>query len=257
VLAKEADVMHVHLDYAAMRLVADTRHPRTVIHHHGSMYRKNWALMNAVDADYAGLRLVSNLELTQYGDGLKFLPNTMPVARYRRLRSQLATPHDGFRVAHSPSRRDYKGTEVFLQVCERLRAKGLPVEPVLIENRSHKDSLALKATCDAAFDSFWLGIQCSGLEAAAMGLPVIAGDGFVAGKYCDWLGGVPYTFADNATQLEEALAQLVTDEAFRAREAARVHAYTVHHHDDAAVALRYLDLLDEAFQWRTTLRVAA
>ena len=256
VLAETMDVLHCHLDYAPMRLVSGSQHPRIVIHHHGSMYRKNAALLNAVDTQYAGLRLVSNLELLQYGDGLQFLPNPVNVARARRLKAQQATPHETFRVAHSPSRRDYKGTVPFLAACEALRRKGVPVEPVLIEGKSHAESLRIKATCDAAFDSFWLGLQCSGLEAAAMGLPVIAGDPHVAAQYRQRFGAVPYTYANDATELEAALHQLATDADFYAEEAKRVATYTVTHHDDAAVALRYLDLLDEAFSWRTVLRAA-
>jgi glycosyltransferase involved in cell wall biosynthesis len=257
VLAQEADILHCHLDYAPMRLVSAKAHDRLVIHHHGSMYRQNHETLNAVDKGYARLRLVSNLELTQYGDGLHFLPNPVNVARYRRLRSQVATPHEAFRISHSPSKRDYKGTVPFLVACATLKRKGVNVEPVLIEKQPHAESLRIKATCDAAFDSFWLGIQCSGLEAAAMGLPVIAGDVFVAEKYRDWLGEVPYTYASNVAELEEAMYRLATDAEFYRTEAERVAAYTLAHHDDAAVAHRYLDLLDEAFHWRTELRVAA
>jgi hypothetical protein len=211
--------------------------------------------MNAVDATYAGLRLVSNWELTQYGDDLHFLPNPVNVARYSRLKRQRWQEHEGFRISHSPSKRDYKGTDAFLMACDRLRGKGIPVVPVLIEKRSHTDSLAIKATCDAAFDSFWLGIQCSGLEAAAMGQPVIAGDGFVAQQYREWLGEVPYTFATHVGELEEQMMLLATDPEYYAQEAARVSAYTLRYHDDAAVALRYLDLLDAAFGWRQGMRV--
>jgi hypothetical protein len=257
VLAETMDVLHCHLDYAPMRLVSAEKHTRVVIHHHGSMYRRNAPTMNAVDKNYATLRLVSNLELLQYGDGLRFLPNPVNVARLKRLKRQVGRLHETFRVAHSPSRRDYKGTEPFLAACAALKRKGVPIEPVLIEGKTHTESLRMKATCDAAFDSFWLGLQCSGLETAAMGLPVIAGDPHVAGKYREMFGEVPYTYANDAAELEDALYRLATDEDFYRAEASRVHAYTVTHHDDAAVALRYLDLLDEAFSWRTAMRRAA
>ncbi len=47
--------------------------------------------------------------------------------------------------------------------------QGIDIEPVLIENMEHGAALRLKASCDAVFDSFWLGMQGSGLEGAAMG----------------------------------------------------------------------------------------
>jgi hypothetical protein len=220
------------------------------------MLRKNKEIYGAMDRDYAKLRLVSNLELLQYehrGGPLHWLPNPVPVARYRRLRQQVWTPHAAFRVAHSPSKRAFKGTDVFLSACEKLNTRGLPIEPVLIEGRNHADALRMKATCDAAFDSFWLGIQCSGIEAAAMGMPVIAGDTDCQREYQARLGAVPYTWANDEQGLMEALEQLATDAAFHASEADRVHRYVVEYHDDASVALRYLDLLDEAVQWRTLL----
>lgn len=250
-LLRTADVLHCHLDYAGLYRLGRQQFPWTVIHHHGTMYRTAAYLFNQQDAVNAGLRLVSNLELLQCGENLHFLPNPVPVAWYRRLR----VPHGtgAFRVAHSPSRRALKATDTFLRACDRLQRDGLAIEPVLIEGRSHAESLTIKGTCDAAFDSFWLGMQCSGLEAAAMGLPVIAGDTDCLREYTDWLGEAPYTFANTEDQLVEQLARLATDRVFYDAEAARVSGYVVTHHDEAAVALRYLDLLDEAFQWRQVM----
>jgi hypothetical protein len=258
-LLQQADVVHCHLDYSGIDRV-NVRPERLVIHHHGTMYRKtpgpNW--YNLVDPARARLRLVSNLELLRYDDGLQFLPNPVPVARYRRLRAAMrsgAIRGRRFQIAHSPSKRNLKGTDALLRVVDRLQTKGIAVEALLIEGRPHGDALALKAHADACFDSFWLGMQCSGLEAAAMGLPVIAGDQRVAAEYRKWLNEVPYTFADTEADLEEAIVRLVTDADFYCAEADRVTAYVTQHHDDAAVALRYLDLLDGAFGWREALRV--
>jgi hypothetical protein len=174
------------------------------------------------------------------------------VAEYRRVRAGYQ-PGPTFRVAHSPSKRHLKGTEAFLAACATLQARGLALEPVLIEGMRYTQSVALKATCDAVFDSFWLGIQCSGLEGAAMGLPVIAGDAFTAGRYREIVGHVPYTFADDEAGLTEALERLVVDADWRRAEADRVATYCETWHDEAAVALRYLDLLDLAFNWRQAL----
>jgi hypothetical protein len=250
-----ADVLHCHLDYTGLYRLGRQQFPWTVIHHHGTMYREGHHTYNGIDQVNAGLRLVSNLELLQYGENLHFLPNPVPVAWYKRLRK----PHGGkaFRVAHSPSRRALKGTEQFLRVCERLNRQGIAIEPVLMENMSHADVLIAKGRCDAAFDSFWLGMQCSGLEAAAMGLPVIAGDTDCLREYTQWLGETPYTFANTEDALAEQLARLATDPSYYETEAARVHGYVVTHHDEAAVALRYLDLLDDAFSWRQVMGARA
>jgi glycosyltransferase involved in cell wall biosynthesis len=148
-----------------------------------------------------------------------------------------------FRVAHSPTVRKLKGTEVFLEVCSRLRAKGIPIEPVLIEKMSHRDALEAKAACDATFDSFWLGIQGSGLEGAAMGQPVVAGDFDACAAYVKHIGSCPYTFANDADSLADQLAALATDAEFYSEEAQRVGAYVREHHDYPAVARRYSEIL--------------
>lgn len=256
---KTTDVIHIH-SLMSVHFPARPDVP-IVFHHHGTRLRTNAEKYTEEAKRRHALVLVSNLELLSWtGDyPAEFLPNAMPVGRYRALASQHG-PYDGrglFRVAHSPTAREKKGTAAFLEACERLRARGFPIEPVLIEGMSHRQALDAKASCHAAFDSFWLGIQCSGLEAAAMGMPVVAGDGVVAARYRERFGAVPYTFADSCDALEDALRRLMEDPLFYVEEASRVHNYVKDNHDESAVALTYLDQLDRAFQWRTTLRATS
>src|SRR6185503_16775111 len=257
----EADVVHCHLDYGVVRGLLGGEEPELgrfahdtgrllVIHHHGTMLRKMAAFYAHRDRELGALRLISNLELTKYGEGLRWLPNPVPCREYQELHARVWEPHDTFRVAHSPSKRHLKGTEEFLAACERLQAAGLAIELFVNECVDHREALALKATCDAAFDSFWLGIQCSGLEAAAMGLPVIAGDPYVAAQYRSEVGAVPYTYANDGAELEAALRRLYEEGDFRLEESVRVQGYVERFHDEAAVALRYLDLLDAHGGWR-------
>lgn len=260
--AEDADVIHCHLQYHGWKALGVGTNAPLVIHHHGTMLRESPERRE--DDDHrmgASLRLVSNLELLSYGDDLHFLPNPMPVARYRRLAERLMPDGEPlenrpFRVAHSPSKRKLKGTEAFLDACDELQYKGLDIEPVLIEGQTHRESLRAKARCDAAYDSMWLGMQCSGLEAAAMGKPVIAGDETVAGRYKDRLGYIPYTFASNGEELADKLERLATDPEYRASSASRVSTYTLEVHDYSAVAARYLELLEDAVDWKGKMRLS-
>jgi len=253
-VVRDADVVHYHVDVPS-ELPRPAAHQRVVLHHHGSPLRRNPDHFAQLAASLATSRpplvLVSNVQLLTYAPAATFLPNAMPVARYSRLRALHAPPAEPFRVAHSPSRPAIKGTLQFNRVCQRLRDRGYPIEPVLIFGLPHAESLRLKATCHAALDAFWLGMQCSGLEAAAMGLPVIAGDASVAGRHRELFGCVPYTFADTEDELEVVLARLMDDAAYRAVEAERVSAFVTEYHDESAVALAYLDHLDTAFGWRS------
>lgn len=248
-----ADVIHIH---TVVSMAIETRKPVPhVFHHHGSILRANAEAYTEAAKKRGALVLVSNLELLSHtGDyPAFFLPNVVPVARYRALaqeRGSVFGENDLFRICHSPTHAHRKGTKDFLAVCERLKQDGLPIEPVLIENKSHAEALAIKATCHAAFDSFWLGMQCSGLECAAMGMPVIAGDLTVATRYREQFGLVPYTYANEQDELEAVIRQLMFDDSFRVSEASRVNEYVSANHDESAVALTYLDYLDMAFHWR-------
>ena len=252
-----ADIVHLHT-VVSMALPI-TRAVPLVFHHHGSILRANAEKYLHEAKRRHALVLVSNLELLSWtGDyPAFFLPNVVPVARYRALADLQVGRFDAtrvFRICHSPTKAERKGTQQFLAACANLTKRGFSVEPVLIENRSHADTLAIKSTCHAAFDSFWLGIQCSGLEAAAMGMPVIAGDPTVADRYRTYFGAVPYTFANSQEELEHELQRLIEDQIYRAQEAARVGAYVTANHDESAVALTYLDYLDRAFHWRDQRR---
>lgn len=251
--ANLADVIHIH---TVVSLAHRVNIPKPhVFHHHGSILRANADKYEQEAKRKNALVLVSNLELLSWtGDHPAFfLPNVVPFARYNQLAQENRKFYDGnnpFRICHSPTHAERKGTKQFLQACHTLMERGLPIEPVLIENRTHADSLFIKSTCHAAFDSFWLGMQCSGLECAAMGMPVIAGDPIVRDRYVAQFGQCPYTFANDQESLEAEITALVESEDYRLHEADRVSEYVMANHDESSVGLTYLDYLDQAFHWR-------
>jgi hypothetical protein len=122
----------------------------------------------------------------------------------------------------------------------------IKVEPVLIENMEHGQALRVKASCDAVFDSFWLGMQGSGLEGAAMGKAVIAGDPEAQNDLRKLGIAVPWTVANDEYQLRDALAKLATDRRFYAAEVERVHQYVRTYHDYPVVGRKYADILTQA-----------
>lgn len=258
-LAWTADIVHHHATYAAWDTLNVPLNVKwNVIHHHGTELRKfHDELYNIIDPARAGLRLVSNLELLQYGEHLNYLPNPVAFARYAAIPRNRPKRPKRFRVGHSPSKQEIKGTASFLAAVEKLRRQGIPIEPVVIHDKSIRECLEIKATCDLFFDSFWLGLQCSGLEAACMGMPVIAGDPDCKRGYEKWLGATPYTYANSQEELTAVLERFCNDRIYRENEAARVRSYVLEHHDGAAVVQKYLELLDTAFGWREHLRLKA
>ena len=78
------------------------------------------------------------------------------------------------RVAHAPSDRTIKGTAHVVSAVERLRDRGVAIELVLIEGRSHREAARLCATCDLAVDQLLVGSYGRfAVEMMALGKPVI------------------------------------------------------------------------------------
>ena len=258
-LVEQADIIHHHVLRLGNRVVeAPIEGKPMVMHHHGTEYRRDPERWNQEDTDRNALRLVSNVELLQYGENLHFLPNPVPVAQYRAL-AKNKPRWDGktLRVAHSPTKPEIKGTQAFTAVCEKLRKQDVNVEPVLIHGKTLRESLEIKATCHAVFDSFDLGMQCSGLEGAAMGLPVVAGDTGCVSRWMDLYGYCPYVYAGDAGELEWFLKQLIDREDFYESAAKVGLEHVAQHHDYGAVTGYYLELLDTHFGWREALQLNA
>ena len=244
ILLATADVVHCHMDYTVLlnELGGLPFGKRAAITYHGSLEHRRPAITYPEMDARMGATVFGARPYHRRFDA-HWLPIPMPVADYAAL-SKPHTRGDVLRVCHSPTRREIKGTDVFLGVVADLQAQGLAIEPVLLEGLSHGEALRVKATCDVTFDSFWLGMQGSGLEAAAMGQPVVAGtqdaDYDRVGLECPW------TVADDAEALRFALWKLGTDAAFYAQEATRVGQYVRQYHDYPVVGARYRDILTGA-----------
>jgi len=253
-LAATADVIHCHMDYRGLfQRMRSTVEPyqRAAITYHGSLPPGD-PRQTFVDADtdrkLRAVRFGARPYHARWGVE-HWLPIPMPVRDYQALRAANRRPLDGrpFRIAHSPTRREIKGTAEFLRAVEYVRDHlGLRVEAVLIEDMPHGQALAAKASCHAVFDSFWLGMQGSGLEAAAMEMPVIAGDFDAADDLAKRGIDCPWTFTNSEAGLRDTIADLIRKPDWAASEAARVHAYTVAHHDYPVVGAKYADILTEA-----------
>lgn len=240
---EEFDIVHVHM---GLRLYTGRfKRPlnqRLVSHHHGTMYRRSPSDHDTLDRKMRAIRLASTLELTKYAPDLTWLPNPIPAAKYRKM-TKGRERKGKFRICHSPTSKGFKGTEQLKKAVSNLKAKGLPIELVFVWRKSHAECLKIKSTCDITFDSFWLGIQVSGLEAAAMGQPVIAGDKEVANLYKAHLGYVPYIFADTQQKIEDQIEKLVRDEEHFENERKRIQDYVFKRHDYGPVASSYMKIL--------------
>ncbi|MCW5591050.1 MAG: glycosyltransferase [Burkholderiales bacterium] len=254
-LLRTADVVHCHMDLRCLfhelrsSLMPGQRLART---YHGSVLPED-----------AGKRVLVEREVDERNNAIVFgarpyhlrpehgvkhwLPIPMPVGDYAQLATNRVQSRTGrpFRVAHSPTNKAIKGTDAFLAAVDILRGEGLNIEPVMIEGMEHGKALVLKSSCDATFDSFWLGMQGSGLEAAAMGQPVLAGDPDAQADLVRLGIGVPWTVANDSAALVHQLRRLMVEPGFYEQEASRVGDYVRRYHDYPRVGELYARILRE------------
>lgn len=254
-LIEQADAVLVHMDYAVLddhlRSWPERNRQLLIRHYHGSNANNKGVpefmqldLDDQVGATLVGARLYHN----RYSDRMRWLPIPMPVRDYEGLPAQHWKPQADrhnkcFRIAHSPTHPRIKGTVALEYTVDALRRNGLPVELVMIRDKSHAEALAMKASCDATFDSFWLGIQGSGLEAACMNQPVLAGDPDVVEDYRTFGLDCPYTFTPGPDELAATIVRMVEDPAWRQAEADRVGAYVREFHDYPKVGARFWNIV--------------
>lgn len=243
-----ADYVMVHMDYRTLYHGVHElppAHARIIRFYHGSVSpsEKRVLVENDVDERHDAIQVGARLYHNRFSSRMHWLPIAMPIKDY-----ECEAPEFGktFRLSHSPTVRANKGTDDLVAVVKSLQADGVPIELVMIENLKHGEAIRLKQTCHATFDSFWLGIQGSGLEAAAMGQMVIAGDESVRDEYvASEVGHCPYTFAGNKQQLKDVLARAATDFEWRLEQAHVVNQYVKKYHDYLSVGSRFSTILQK------------
>lgn len=247
---KNSDIVHCHLGFEYADQVKFNEQATYTIHYHGTKFRQAATSYQEEAAARSAIQFCSNLELTTYGKDINYLENPIPFEMYNkmsRLDAGFRVERKIFRIAHSPTKRSNKGTEVFLKAIEALKRKGYRIEVILIEKRSHQEALEMKVKADACFDSFWLGMQVSGLESACFEQPVLAGDELIRDKMIELYGYCPYTFVTEDT-LEEQISCLIDYKQYYKSEQARVTEHVKKCHDYGPVAKKYLELIDREFK---------
>lgn len=220
---KKADVIHFHMT-ANEYLRVGPLHLQDYIdgkllvhHHHGEpLFRAN--PREFADREIAEGRpaLVSTPDLHKMYPEATYLPNLvpqddapyLPVERGPRL-------GDYFIVSHSPTRKDLKNTDTFIEVCERLASRLKYFKYRVIEMTPHLECLRQKRHSSVFFDHMQGYYGVSSLEALAMGIPTIAGlDEWNQEEIRRFAGTdeLPWVVARNPEMLEEALTMLYSDE---------------------------------------------
>ena len=147
-------------------------------------------------------------------------------------------PGAKLRIGHSPSDRAAKGSDIIIAAVKRLAAK-LPADLVLIEDMTHSEALAIKATCDIGVDQVGqLGYGISALEWLAMGVPVAT---CIADNMKKQVTDHPFVEI-NEGDIGSQLEKLVTDKALRQRLGAQGRQWLERNHDAVNVTRQLHEL---------------
>ena len=252
--AARADVLHVMESWDACRWIAGWQDRPLVLHHHGSILRANHGMLTRSAREVRAVTVVSTPDLQLIDPGAEWLPNPVDIAAMMRRRFP-GDPNPVFTVVHTPTNRAYKSTDL---AAAAARAAGVALD--LVERSTWEESLARKARADAVFDQLRSGYGLSGLEAMAMGLPVIGGAldpdlaalGVPGGTHllerlASLWGYLPFLAATEAT-LADRMAEL-RDDPDLAQQTARAGVYHANRwHDSAKVAAQLVQVYRRAIE---------
>lgn len=239
-LAREADIIHLNNSWAPYRTLG--LHKPALLHHHGSMFRKDPERMLARAKSYRMTQAVSTIDLQRPAPRLlHWLPTAYDLDALADMR--VKRPDDGMvRVVSAPTNRAYKATEALIAAAARLKAEGVPIELVLVEGVTWAECLEAKATADVLFDQVAFGYGCNAVEAWGMGIPVIAGaDPWTLERMRHEWGSLPFYEASEAT-IADALRAMVESADLRAEWAAKGAAHAAKYHAEKPALARLAEL---------------
>ena len=154
---------------------------------------------------------------------------------------QCSEPTDTIRICHPPTNRQFKKTDLFLSVVEKLKKKNYPFEVELIERKSNEECLDIKSRCHMTYDQISVGIyRLSAIESMAAGHAVLCGiSNFASSYHPD--NPVVYVTEENLYDRLEYLLRN-KEEITRIGNAGKIWART--HHDPMKLIRQYVWIYD-------------
>ncbi len=182
-LLQTSDVFHFHtitdefIELGPFRPVDYMKGKCIVHHHHGhpdfrgnpQKYRQKYMINKRNNL------LVSTPDLLHLLPEARWQPNLVPIddSLYLPVDDKPVSP---LIISHSPTRKDLKNTDEFLETIRHLQAgRKLPIELRLIENTPHIECLKQKRESHILFDHLQGYFGISSLEGLSQGVCVIAG----------------------------------------------------------------------------------
>jgi hypothetical protein len=244
-LFADADVVHVMERWDAVTPFTGWQEKPLVLHHHGTIFREwNTAYLNHSAAQFGAAVVASTIDLTLLGPDIEWLPNPCDLARMRSFRAA-AEEHDGLLAVHSPTNAPIKGTSYFTAA-----AAGAGWALDLVQWSDWESCLRRKARADLALDQLTFGYGLSGIEAMAMGIPVVGGcsDQRVTDLMLRSWGNLPFMLS-TPWQLPWVM-EFFKDPANRAASAAVGTWFVEQYHEESRVAAQAVRVYERAMAMR-------
>lgn len=254
-LAHEADVVHLNNSYTAARRFRLNK--PMLLHHHGSLFRKDPAHMLAVAKHSRMLQAVSTIDLQRPDPKvLHWLPSAYDVDELAAFGDAHRREPDGrIRIVHCPTNRELKHTALLIEAVAELAKEGLPVDLVLVEGKTWQESLEAKAGADIVFDQLAFGYGCNSIEAWCMGKPVVSGaDDWTLARMAHEWPAIPFEEANERTLIDVLRAMVISAE-LREDAAERGLAHVRRFHDERPALALLADLYVKAIKHHTRVRI--
>lgn len=239
-LYDESDLIHISeypwaLDGGSAPKIWNKVRKPTVVHQHGTPFRADPRKFSDLARRDGFTQIVSTVDLTLLDPNVEWLPNPVDIEMMQQIRLQYKVNDGIIRFGQAPTNQAIKNTKEYVHAVRSLKDE-YPVDYLVIEKQTWDTTLREKARCDIWFDQLTFGYGNNGIEAGAMGMPVVGGfcepaheEALVAA-----VGEVPFVRA-RSDNLAARLRELAHDSAYRAREGARAFAYMQRVHGERSV----------------------
>jgi len=213
------------------------RGKKVVCYYHGQDLRIR-GVIPVVDA-LSDLNLTCEFDLFNRYPKLKylFLPfNTSQLEPRRKENRKL-------KICHSPTNRSFKGTAKIIEVCKALEREW-KAEFVLIEGKSHAETIEIKKTCDIAIDQIAdgdLGYGVSSLETLSLAIPTCT---FLSPVYEAFIPDHPFINV-NENNLKEKLLELIDRPELREEKGLKGREWVERYHEAKTVVRKLYQIYEE------------
>jgi hypothetical protein len=245
-LFEKADLVHMMDKFSSIEWAPGWDKKPRLMHHHGLVFNAKTAPAISKRCRDEGILQITALPgLIQYAPEVRWLPNPCDVDQMMAIRKNNWRPSAKPRVSQTPAQRAPNATDTFLSAFEAVRSRA---DLMLIEHVSWKTCLAIKSQADIMFDSFISGYGLAGMEAMAMGIPLISGgDAWTESRIQVEIGYLPY-YRASPDSLADKMADMVDSSELRQMYGELGYHFAKIVHDQWGVVERLKRIYTEALE---------